>query len=295
MARGLEDRIRALGRLEAGLRVREIVPFVVLAAWGALCVSRGGPCRTLGTVAIALAINAAVLLLHEGMHGTLAANRRINHWLSVALGGLVCMSFSAYQVLHLRHHAHLGDELDPDDYDNYTRSRAVVWTLHFVRLAAGSLVYLVMIPVLAMRWGDQAARRRIRAEYAILAAVYGAVATLVPAGAVVAYWGVPVLLVNWMTNVRGFTQHGITDAQDPYLASRSIHPHPIVESLVLHENLHLEHHLFPEVPSYRLADLHRLIAPRLPRAVTMPSYLSFLARFFAQSLTLDRTPIGRIG
>jgi fatty acid desaturase len=61
---------------------------------------------------------------------------------------------------------------------------------------------------------------------------------------------------------------------------------------LLHENYHLEHHLFPEVPSYHLPRLHRLIWLRLPRVVSGRSYLGFLARFLRATPRLDETPIG---
>jgi hypothetical protein len=46
------------------------------------------------------------------------------------------------------------------------------------------------------------------------------------------------------------------------------------------------------VPSYHLPELHRLLWPRLPRAVTGRSYLAFLVRFLRATWTLDETPIG---
>jgi len=103
---------------------------------------------------------------------------------------------------------------------------------------------------------------------------------------------VPLLIVAAFTAIRGFTQHGITDASDPYIASRTILPNTLVGFFLLHENYHLEHHLFPEVPSYHLPRLHRLIWPRLPRMVSGRSYLGFIARFLRATPRLDETPIG---
>jgi fatty acid desaturase len=105
---------------------------------------------------------------------------------------------------------------------------------------------------------------------------------------------VPLLLVGSLTAIRGFTQHGITEAADPYLASRTMLPNPIVAFFLLNENYHLEHHLFPEVPSYHLPKLHQLIWWRLPRAVSGTSYLAFLAAFLKATPRMDETPIGRV-
>ena len=63
-----------------------------------------------------------------------------------------------------------------------------------------------------------------------------------------------------MFNIRSLAAHGITDPDDPLLASRSIDAHPIVAFFFRNENYHLEHHLFPEIPSYNLKAVHRMCA-----------------------------------
>ena len=245
-----------------------------------------------GTLCAAAALNACVLLMHEGMHGVLFRGARPNRWVSALCGVPVLMSFTAYRVLHLRHHRFLGQAGDPDEYNNYTGSPVLVWALHYVRLTVGCYLYLLMIPRLAWRHGTPQERRRIAGEYALIAAVFGALFFALPGVFLLWAWFVPVALVAFLTSARGLTQHGLTDASDPLLASRSLLPGRVVSTLLLNENLHLEHHLFPEVPSYHLPALHDLLDGRLPRRCEGRSYLAFLGRFFAQSLRLDATPVG---
>jgi len=154
------------------------------------------------------------------------------------------------------------------------------------------LLYLVLIPVMALRYGSNQERREILEEYLFLSALYGLLLQLAPSAPLMVAWLIPLAIVGVFTAVRGFTQHGITDASDPYLASRTILPNRIVGFFLLHENYHLEHHLFPEVPSYHLPQLHKLIWSRLPRAVSGRSYLGFLACFIRATRRLDETPIG---
>ena len=302
MARGLEAELAELRRLDRGKRLREIAVFAALWLGGmavdfaGLRVASGAPgilLRVAGTLLSAVAINAFILLMHEGMHGTLFESERANRWVSVALGATFCLSFTSYRVLHERHHRYLGDARDPDDYANYTGNRRLLWALHYLRLLIGVYVYIVAIPFLAFRHGTARDRRRILAEYAVLVAIHAAVYATVPAGLLIPLWLIPLILAAHMTAIRGLTQHGIAEARDPYLASRTIQAHPLVAFCLLHENYHLEHHLFPEIPSYHLAEVHRLIWPRLPRAVTGRSYLGFLWRLFAATLRMDETPIGR--
>ncbi|HSK78054.1 MAG TPA: fatty acid desaturase [Thermoanaerobaculia bacterium] len=302
LSRGLEGEIAALRRFSPGSRALELLVFPLLWISGSVLVlsQPGSPSgfpseyalRILGTLLAALGLNAFVLLLHEGMHGTLFPSRFWNRWISVLLGGCVLISFTAYRVMHEEHHRYLGDPRDPDEYRNYTSSPVLLWALHFVRLTVGCFLYILLIPVLAWRRGDSQDRRRIFEEYAILGAAWTAAFLLIPFETLLHGWLIPLVVVAYMTQIRGFTQHGITDPTDPLLASRSIHPGPLVRFLVLNENYHLEHHLYPEIPSYNLRKLHHLLRDRLPRSVTGSSYSGFLARFLRATWKRDDTPIG---
>jgi fatty acid desaturase/membrane-associated phospholipid phosphatase len=297
LAYGLEEQIAHLAMHDWRKRLIEFLCFGALGIFGVtLSVTGLDHSRWLvlpfGIVTTALALNAFVLLMHDGMHDTLIRDRERNRVASVLIGSTFLMSFSAYRVLHTRHHMFLGDPRDPDDYKNYTQHRSVVWFLHFLRLSIGSLLYLMLIPILALKYGSGEERRRVVVEYAFLAAVYSVLLRFVPLSHLAVVWFIPLLIVGAMTAIRGFTQHGITDAADPYIASRTILPNPVVGFFLLHENYHLEHHLFPEVPSYHLPRLHRLIWPKLPRAVSGRSYLGFLVRFFQATPRMDESPIG---
>lgn len=297
LSRGIEAELAPLLRLDWHKRALELACFAAI-AWAGISVTLYGRASSqnvllvAGIVLTAIALNAFVLLMHDGMHFTLFRDRRWNWLGSVLLGSTFGMSFTAYRILHTRHHRFLGDTRDPDDYQNYVSRRPVLWSLHFMRLTVGPLLYLALIPLLALKYGSDQERRRLLGEYAFLLAVYSALFRFVPAPTLLLVWLVPLLIVGSFTAVRGFTQHGIADATDPLLASRTVFPSPIIGFLLLHENYHLEHHLFPEVPSYHLPRLHRLIWRRLPRAVSSRGYLSFLVQFLRAVPALDETPIG---
>ena len=301
VCKGLEERIQALKRPDPRRRLRESSFFVLLFLLGACLNLTALPhlpqawayaALLVGTGCGALGLNAIVLLLHEGMHQAFLSQPFWNRWISVCFGGLALLSFSVYQVMHVRHHRYLGDSRDPDDYHNYSGSSGTVWAMHYMRLLAGSFLYLFCIPWLSLKFGAPAQRRRVLHEYGILFGVYGLLLVFVPASVLLWGWIVPLVCTGFLINIRGFTQHGITDAHDPFLASRSVYPSRLTAFFLLNENLHLEHHLFPEIPSHNLPALHALIADRVPRRVIGRSYLGFVLTFFRRTFTLDERPIG---
>jgi fatty acid desaturase len=298
---GLEAELAALRPPRLSTRLGELAMFVSIWAVGGWMVMRGLASTSrlmewalgiVGTLVVALALHAIALLLHDGVHHTLLRNRVANRWLAVALGACALMSASAYQAMHERHHIFLGDERDPDDYHNYSGDRRVIWAMHYLRLLFGSFLYIALIPVMVARRASRSERRRVMQEYALLGVIYALLWTFVPHGALVHAWLIPIIPAGIMFNIRSLAAHGITDPSDPFLASRSIDAHPLVAFFFRNENYHLEHHLFPEIPSYNLKAVHRMVYPRMPHAATSPSYLGFLRAFVRQSLRLDESPIG---
>lgn len=300
LSRGLEAPLRDLHALRAGPHLGYAVFPLMLAAGFALmaaALARPGLPLSLylpGLALAALGMNSCFLLIHEAVHGILFRNPILNRAAGMALSAIGLISFTAYQVLHLRHHDFLGDPRDPDDYENYTRRPLLLWALHGNRLIWGTVLYVLVFPYVSMRCAGQADRRRIAAEYALLAILAAGLLWALPARSLLLAWLAPFLLANWMINIRGFSQHGIAVAKDPLLASRTMLPHPFVRRLLINENYHLEHHLFPGVPGYNLPALHRLLEPRIPRRVLCASYAGFLLRFLRQAVSLDARPIGLV-
>jgi fatty acid desaturase len=300
LSTGIEPQMVLLRQLHAGRRLAEIAFFALLwiaSVWlGVAAMSTPGWAgwieRALAIAAGAAALNAFYLLSHEGHHHLLFRSGIANHATNILLCVPLLHSPSAYRVLHELHHRFLGGPGDPDEYRNYTDSPRLRWALQWVRLTIGTLVYMPLIPVVAWRRADGATRRRIALEYAGMTIVWVLVFATVPLPVLLQVWLIPGVVVGYISAVRALAQHALTDPADPLLASRSVRSNRVVSFLLLNENYHLEHHLFPEVPSYNLPRLHALLRPRLSRAVEAPSYSRFLAGFVGRSLHGDESPLG---
>ena len=64
----------------------------------------------------------------------------------------------------------------------------------------------------------------------------------------------------------GLTQHtGLQeDIKDHRYSTRTVYLNPIFSFLYWQMEYHIEHHMFPTVPSYNLPKLHELIKHQLP-------------------------------
>lgn len=255
---------------------------------------RWGCCVPLYLIAAA-SLHGVSLFTHEAVHGVLSRNRIVNRWMGMICAMPVLQNFSAYKVLHLRHHKHLGQEGDPDHYDNYSRWTWLVFSMHWVRLLVGYPIYIVMIPILGYRQANPADRRWILFEVALLACAV----TLVLSSPVSWWtlwhaWAVPMLIINTFVNIRGMSQHTFLELpEDPVQGTRSILTNPVTEFFMCNENYHLEHHLFPRVPWYHLKGLHAEIKDQLTerRAPFVASYFEFVREFVRKSWA--RSPLGR--
>ncbi len=249
------------------------------------------PCYLLA----AASLHGISLFAHEAVHGTLMQNRFANDVLGALCAIPVLQNCSAYRVLHLRHHQHLGQEGDPDHYANYTRWTWMIFSLNWLRLLVGYPVYIVAIPMLGFKHGALRDRVGILTELLATAGVVGLLmAARVPTVWWVHGWLIPMLFINTMVNIRGMSQHTLLEhVTDEIRGTRTILTVPLVRFFMCNENYHLEHHLYPGVPWHHLSELHGALEAELKRrgAPYIPSYGSFVRDFIRHSV--GRSPWGR--
>jgi fatty acid desaturase len=247
---------------------------------------------------------ALAVLMHEAAHGTLFrarwANERLADWLCARP---VWSDTARYRTHHLQHHGHTGTERDPDLglalAEPMTRSslaRKIARDLlgaTGVRRVVGLL--LIDAELLAYDVGGSIRRaprqslgrharalarnlwRPVLANALVLGALWLAGCPWVFAAWVVAYLS-PFSLV---LRVRSLAEHACMDREpDPLRNTRTTRAGVLARLTVapLHVNHHLEHHLLPTVPWFRLPALGRLLAARdaIPERSRLDSYLDVL-------------------
>lgn len=244
----------------------------------------------------AASLHGISLFTHEGVHGVLSHNPAWNRALSIACALPVWQNFSAYKVLHLHHHKHLGLAGDPDHYKNYTRWNWLVFLMHWGRLLVGYPVYITAIPILGFREGNSDERRWIVLEIVLLGTIItGILLSPIPSSQLIHGWLIPMVMINTMVNIRGMSQHTLLEQEsDVIRGTRTILTNPVTRFFMCNENYHLEHHLYPSIPWYHLPKLHQALKDELVErgAPFIPSYFSFVWDFVRASF--QRTSIGSV-
>ena len=192
---------------------------------------------------------AGLRLVHDSFHDNLALPRAAGHALLAVLSGLMLGSMHAVRITHLQHHR---DCLGPDDVEGQTARRSAM------RALAAGVAFPFRLHHAAWRRGSRSDRRFIAGELLLTAALLGLAATQVSAQ-LTHHVGLMVIAQALTGFFAVWTVHH--DVDEERQVARTMR-HRVKSAVALGMFFHLEHHLFPRVPTCHLPQL----AERLDRA-----------------------------
>ncbi len=215
-------------------------------------------------------------LAHEASHQLLFRNRHLNDWAGILCSAILLTRFARYRAEHLRHHALLGTQADPDLslYSELGISDLPQRIRPLALLRAFPRRYT--IHALGSTKGKAGAMERSWSSATILATGLGALALGGTDGlqAVSMYWIAP-LLTSYpaIRFVAETGEHGaLYQRASPSEAlahraiamTRNIHVHPLLAFLLYpHGDAHhMLHHRFPGIPGPCLPELQVLLQQR---------------------------------
>lgn len=209
--------------------------------------------------------HALLVLMHEGAHGHLFANvkwndRLCNLFTSWPFG----ISMERYRDHHWKHHQFTNTANDPD-WGRKVESAHWQFPKTKARFWADFLPYLWGLGLRELAFALYALGTRPRTSPAAFAFYGLAGVAITAAGAwmpVLKFWLVPYLTVlPVLMKVRSIAEHLGLPNESELTASRNIIGSPVEEFFFgPHRNsLHLIHHLFPQVPWFRLAALRQAL------------------------------------
>ena len=245
------------------------------------------------------------ILMHDGAHGCLSSNERLNMWLSQWFCAYpVFAETGSYRRYHLQHHAKTQQEDDPDlilsapfpiTRPSYRRK--------FWRDISGQTGYAQRKAQFLNALGDSSWPLQQRAAHFwrklgpqfVFNALF--LAALTATGV---WWAYPLLwllpLLTWqmvITRIRNIAEHAVVpDSSDPLRNTRTTRA-GFLERLFIapyYVNYHLEHHLLFYVPCYNLPRVHEILSrsEHAARMEVQPNYLAVLRMATAKPANEDR-------
>jgi fatty acid desaturase len=214
------------------------------------------------------------ILMHEGAHGGLVTNQKLNdligHWLC---GAPVGAPLSLYRPYHLAHHRNTQQSNDPDLglAAHFPISKESL-NRKMVRDITGQTFYKQRIGPLWKfalgEWRVAGPKRDATLAYLISnAAIFVIFAAFGQGWLFLTVW--IVAQATWyplVTRIRNIGEHACAtpDPNDPWRLARTIHANWLERLLIAPYwvHFHAEHHLWMHIPCYRLKAAHNMLAQK---------------------------------
>lgn len=232
------------------------------ATWAAASGHLGlGAAFAINTLAAYLAFTPAHEAAHGNIHGRHARLGFLDPlvgWLSAVL---LAAPFSAFRVIHLAHHSHTNDPQRDPDYWVAGKS-AIGVAARCLTIVPHYYAHFLFGATSRTQGAGSARASTIAGLVLVLGGAALAVATG-HGGAVLALWLGPALLASGLLAF-GFDwlPHVPHRERGRYRDTRAL-LFPGLGLLLVGQNLHLVHHLYPRVPFYRYAACFRALRPEL--------------------------------
>jgi fatty acid desaturase len=265
-------RLSRLSPLRSSLHIAFEWTLVVAAAW--CCWHFWHPALYVLTVAfIGARQHALVVLAHDAAHYRLFRSHALNDWVGELFLAwpFVTVSVQAYRRNHLPHHRFINTERDPDwvrkqnaEWRFPMRGRQLARSLLLDLTGIGFCKFLVVSARMTTRARSTSSVSRgfVIARLAFLLGSSVAISLLHGWKQYLLFWLVP--YITWMQlcfHVRSIAEHFALEGRSGIAQTRTVLTTWFDRVFVLpkNANYHLEHHLYPSVPFYRLPELHRLL------------------------------------
>ena len=227
----------------------------------------------IAVVVIGSRINALGGLMHDAAHWRAYANRTINDIVGEIIALPTSTSMAGYRNSHFAHHRELNSDNDPDWTRNiglpefeFPKPRPTVIG-YILQYLSGLKIYSAV-----SGFHKNAVTRDIpalinRARLIFFVALLIAAIALGFWKQLLLYWVVPLLTVFLAIRyIRNVAEHYAVEHEHVLNESRTVLANPVELWLIAPWglNYHLEHHLFPGIPCFRLAELHKILMTREP-------------------------------
>jgi fatty acid desaturase len=227
----------------------------------------------LAVIVIGSRINGLGGLMHDTAHYRGYTNRKLNDFIGEILALPTSASMAGYRNSHFAHHRELNSENDPD-WQRNLRLREYEFPAPPASVLIRTLHYLSGLKIATALGGFHKNKETRDIATGVARARLVFFAGLLVGSIVLGFW--KLLLLYWIVPLmtvflairylRSVAEHYAVEHETVLNESRTVVA-PLWELWLVAPwglNYHLEHHLFPGVPCFRLGELHRLLMMRDP-------------------------------
>ncbi|MEX0298152.1 MAG: fatty acid desaturase family protein [Kordiimonas sp.] len=210
------------------------------------------------------------VLMHEGSHGMLFRTRQLNERLTQWFTAWpVILNVYAYRVRHMAHHRFTRTDKDPENY-LYTPFPVAKSSMlrKVLRDLTGIVFFRTTLGIFRFLWGESKGRStRLLGFYSgpilfntLMVAGFAAIGRI---DLYLLLWLLPMATTYQLfLRIRNIAEHAtMPSLENPLQNSRTTYA-GLFERLTVAPyfvNFHVEHHLLPYVPCYRLPAIHKIM------------------------------------
>jgi len=210
----------------------------------------GWCCFTINVIALHL----SGTVIHDASHNAGHRNRIVNSILGHGSALMLGFAFPVFTRVHLQHHAHVNDpEKDPD---HFVSTGGPLW------LIAARFFYHEIFFFKHRLWRNYELLEWFFSRLVVVAVVYAAIQyDFLPY--ILNYWFSPALVVGLALGLFfDYLPHRPFEERDRWKNAR-VYPSAILNILILGQNYHLVHHLWPSIPWYKYRPAYHAMKPLL--------------------------------
>jgi fatty acid desaturase len=193
---------------------------------------------------------------HDGLHRAISSNSFVNELVG-GIGLLFLAPYAPMQVtrwIHMQHHRFTNEKIDPDRYTH----DSPIWQMP-IRWSNFDLYYFIYF----LRNGGEVRDKHLLLVVSFVAALVAIIGIATFAGfgyEIVMLWLIPTRVALFLVSlVFVYLPHYpgvVTHQEDPFLASTMrMGWEWLLTPLLVYQNYHLIHHLYPTVPFYKIHDV----------------------------------------
>ena len=223
-------------------------------------------------LALGFSLTTLFAPMHECVHGTPFASRRLNRIVGWLTGAAVGWNATYYRRFHAWHHRYTQDpENDPELLTPKPRN---AW--EYAQRLSGLPYYVMQLRTLfdcatgrirSLPFIPERGVAEVRRSAWLQIALYGAVAAASVAfqsTAALVYWLLPMLMAQPLMRIILLAEHtGCSEDRNALTNTRTTLTLWPVRFLMWNMPFHAEHHLYPSVPWHALPEAHRQVRSRL--------------------------------